>query len=53
MQVSSHLSHEISEQFQHSYGGWSVMALFLEDLEFLHLQGLNRRAYRTLVSRVQ
>lgn len=44
---------DIYERFQSSFGGWSILAAMMENLEFLKLQVLSKRAYKTNISRVQ
>lgn len=46
------VSPEVSERLQVSYGFWTELAMMLSQLEFLWLQGLNRRAYNVDVGRV-
>ena len=44
---------DVSGRFLMSYGGFTVLASLLEPIEFLKLQGLDKFAYRTSISRVQ
>ena len=47
------VSKEISNEFKHSYGVWTVMASFLQKKHFLSLQALNTYFYKVCIGRVQ
>ena len=46
-------SGKLYQRFQDSYGAWCVLREYVERFEFLKLQLLNRKAYRTTISRAQ
>ena len=40
-------------RFQFSFGAWTELAAMLEQIEFMQLQALNKRAYNVNISRAQ